>query len=104
MTLGRAHVPRIKVTAYCEVAECAKPALARGLCSMHYKRLRRTGIATMVKTERGMRFESSWARLREAFFALYDCDDRDELAYERADNRCHQAAREWVGSRLAKRK
>lgn len=104
MKLGRARVVRYQVTSYCTVADCEMPAAARGLCWKHLKRLQRTGNATLTTTERGMRFDSAWARLREAFFALYDVSAEDDAAHWRADKRAHMAALSWVRSRLRPRR
>jgi hypothetical protein len=41
---GRASVKLNPMT--CSIENCAKPAIAKGLCRMHYARLRRTGHPT----------------------------------------------------------
>lgn len=53
----------------CSVGECGKPIMAKGLCTMHYTRLRRGGSLSINRTPPGKSFEFA--------LSLIDTDEKD---------------------------
>ena len=82
---------------YCTVDKCVNKAIAKGLCSKHYQRVRRHGHPNSVKAEYGI-YKDHHYEAQSYLSMIRRCSSGSNPSYSRYGGAHIQICKRWLGT------